>query len=237
VTVKTTFLGAHAVPPEFSGDRAGYLRRVVEEMLPAIAAEKLADAVDAFHESIAFTDEEVERVFSAASALGLPVKLHADQLANNHGAALAARFEALSADHLEHTDEAGARAMAAAGTVAVLLPGAFYFIHETQRPPVELFRRHNVPIALSTDSNPGTSPLVSPLLTMNLAATLFGLRVDECLAGFTRNAARALGLHGVAGTLEPGARADLAVWNVSDLSELIYRIGFNPLHARYRHGR
>jgi len=175
-------------------------------------------------------------VFAAAKAAGLPVKLHADQLSNLHGARLAAEHNALSADHLEYTDDDGAAAMAKAGTVAVLLPGAFYVLSEKQLPPVEALRRHNVPLAIATDSNPGTSPITSLLLTMNMAATLFRLTVDECLAGVTRNAARALGRRDV-GTLETGRWCDLAIWDIERPAELIYRIGFNPLHARVRRGR
>jgi imidazolonepropionase len=173
ITVETTFLGAHALPPEANGDKSAYIDTVVSEMIPAVVAEQLADAVDGFCESIAFSPEEIEGVFAAAGAYGLPVKLHADQLSNLGGAALAARFGALSADHLEYTDDTGAEAMAESGTVAVLLPGAFYFIHETKKPPVARFRKHGVPIAIATDANPGTSPLLSPLLAMNMAATLF----------------------------------------------------------------
>ena len=237
VTVRTTFLGAHALPPEANGDKSAYIDLVVKKMLPAIAAEGLADAVDGFCEGIAFSPEEMSRVFEAAKALGLPVKLHADQLSNLHGAALAASFGALSADHLEYTDEGGAAAMAQAGTVAVMLPGAFYFIRETKKPPVDLFRRHGVKMAVATDCNPGTSPLTSLLLTMNMAATLFGMTVEECLLGVTRNAAAALGLSGEAGTLEAGKLADLAIWDVESPAELVYRMGFNPLHARIWRGR
>lgn len=236
VTVSTSFLGAHALPPEFKGDRAGYLTLVRDEMLPAIAAEGLADCVDAFCETIAFSPEEVDGLFSAARRLGLKVRLHADQLSNLGGAALAARHGALSADHLEHTDEAGAAAMAAAGTVAVLLPGAFYFIRETKRPPVDLFRKHGTRIAIATDCNPGTSPLTSPLLTMNMAATLFRLTVAECLAGMTIHAAAALGLAENTGSIVAGKWCDLAVWDVDRPAELVYRIGFNPLAARYWRG-
>ena len=236
VTVRTSFLAAHALPPEAAGDRDGYVRRIVAEMLPAFAAAGLADACDGFCEGIAFTPEEIARVFAAARGLGLPLKLHADQLSNLGGAALAARFGALSADHLEYADDAGARAMAASGTVAVLLPGAFYFIRETQIPPVTLFRRHGVPIAVATDCNPGTSPLTSILLAMNMAATLFRMTVDECLAGTTREAARALGLLGETGTLEPGKWADLAVWDIEHPAELVYRMGSNPLHRRVWRG-
>jgi imidazolonepropionase len=237
VSVRTTFLGAHALPPEAVGDRTGYIDRLVTQMLPAIAAEGLADAVDGFCESIAFSPAEIARLFETAKALGLPVKLHADQLSNLHGATLAARFGALSADHLEHADEAGVEAMAKAGTVATLLPGAFYFIRETKRPPIDLFRRHGVPTAVATDSNPGTSPLTSLLLAMNMAATLFRMTVEECLAGVTREAARALGVLAETGTLEAGKWADLAIWDIERPAELVYRMGFNPLHARVWRGQ
>lgn len=235
ISIVTTFLGAHALPP--GADRTEYIARVCEEMLPAIAAEGLADAVDAFCERIAFSPDEVAQVFNAAGKLGLPVKLHADQLSNGGGAALAARFGALSADHLEHTDEAGAAAMARAGAVAVLLPGAFYFMRETRLPAVEAFRRVGVNMAVATDCNPGTSPMTSLLLAANMAATLFGLTVPECLAGITRDAARALGKLGEIGTLEPGKRCDLAIWNIAHPAELVYRIGFNPLHRRVWNGQ
>jgi len=234
VDVVTTFLGAHALPPEAT-DKDKFIDGVIAMILP-LAQEKLADAVDAFCEGIAFSPEQTVRVFAAAKAAGLPVKLHADQLSNLHGARLAAEHGALSADHLEYTDEDGAAAMARAGTVAVLLPGAFYVLREKQLPPVEAFRKHNVPLALATDSNPGTSPVTSLLLTMNMAATLFRLTVDECLAGVTRNAARALGRSDI-GTLEPGKWCDLAIWDIVRPAELVYRIGFNPLHARVRRGR
>lgn len=236
VGVRTTFLGAHALPPEAGGDKAAYVETIVDAMLPAIAAEGLADAVDGFCERIAFSPEEIARVFEAARRHGLPVKLHADQLSDLGGAALAARFGALSADHLEFTSNAGAAAMARTGTVAVILPGAYYFIRETQAPPIALFRRHRVPMALATDNNPGTSPLTSLLLTMNMAATLFRMTVDECIAGVTREAARALGLLAETGTLEAGKWADLAIWDVERPAELVYRMGFNPLHARIRRG-
>ncbi|SEP62518.1 imidazolonepropionase [Faunimonas pinastri] len=232
VSVATTFLGAHALPPEANGDRDAFIDLLCRDMLPAIAEAGLADAVDAFCEGIAFSPEQTARYFDAARAFGLPVKLHADQLSNLRGAKLAAEYGALSADHLEHTDEEGAAAMAKAGTVAVLLPGAFYTLRETQHPPVAAFRRHGTHIALATDSNPGTSPLTSLLLTMNMGATLFRLTVDECIAGVTREAARALGrLHEV-GTLEVGKSCDLAIWNIERPAELVYRIGFNPLHSR-----
>jgi imidazolonepropionase len=236
VQVVTTFLGAHALPAEAAGDKDRYIGKVADEMLPAITAEGLADAVDGFCEGIAFSPEQIERVLDAAQRLGLPVKLHADQLSNLGGAALAARYHALSADHLEYADEAGALAMARAGTVAVMLPGAFYFIRETRKPPVELFRRHGVALAVATDSNPGTSPMTSLLLAMNMAATLFGMTVEECLLGVTRNAATALGMGGAVGTLEAGKKADLAIWNIESPAELVYRMGFNPLHARIWRG-
>ena len=236
VTVSTTFLGAHALPTEATS-KDEYIDSVVQDMLPALAAEGLIDAVDAFCEGIAFTPEQVSRVFSAASALKLRVKLHADQLSNLHGGALAAGHHALSADHLEHTDEHSIAAMAAAGTVAVLLPGAFYFLREKTLPPIELLRRYTVPIALATDSNPGTSPLTSLLLTLNLAATQFRLTVHECIAGVTREAARALGIAADAGTIEAGKYADLAIWNIGEPAELVYRMGFNPVFARIWRGR
>ncbi|MDG4889157.1 MULTISPECIES: imidazolonepropionase [unclassified Mesorhizobium] len=237
ITILTTCLAAHALPPEARGDKDAFIDLVAGTILPAVAAEKLADAVDGFCEGIAFSPEQIARVFDKAKALGLPVKLHADQLSNLHGAALAARYGALSADHLEYTDEEGAAAMAGSGTVATILPGAYYFIRETKRPPVDLFRRHGVKMAVATDSNPGTSPLTSLLLTMNMAATLFGLTIDECLAGVTREAARALGLLDRTGTLEAGKSADLAVWDIERPAELVYRMGFNPLHARIWRGQ
>jgi imidazolonepropionase len=237
ISVTTTFLGAHALPPEADGDKDAYITRLCAQMLPAIAQAGLADAVDAFMEGIAFDGAQTARVFEVAKRLGLPVKLHADQLSNLGGATLAARYRALSADHLEHTDEAGAAAMAKAQTVAVLLPGAYYFIRETHKPPVDLFRKHGVRLAIATDSNPGSSPLTSLLLTMNMAATLFRLTVDEIIAGVTREAARALGRLGDTGTLEAGKSCDLAIWNVERLAELPYRMGFNPLHQRVWRGQ
>jgi len=231
ITVRTTFLGAHALPPERAGNSKAYIADVCA-MMPTLAQENLVDAVDAFCEGIAFSPEETARVFSRAQELQLPVKLHADQLSNRHGAALAARFGALSADHLEYTDEDGVAAMGRAGSVAVVLPGAYYFLRERRAPPIDLMRKHHVPIALATDSNPGSSPLTSLLLTMNMGATLFRLTVDECLAAVTREAARALGMLGEAGSLEAGKRCDLAIWDIERPAELVYRIGFNPLHSR-----
>jgi len=237
VSIRTTFLGAHALPPEMNGDKTAFIDKIVNEMLPAIASENLADAVDGFCEGIAFLPDEIARVFDAAKAHGLQVKLHADQLSNLHGAALAASYDALSADHLEYTDAEGAAAMAKAGTVAVLLPGAYYFIRETQKPPVDLFRAAGTKMALATDNNPGTSPLTSLLLTMNMGATLFRMTVDECIAGVTREAARALGVLDQTGTLEVGKDADLAIWSIERPAELVYRIGFNPLWKRVFKGR
>ncbi|MCC2652660.1 MAG: imidazolonepropionase [Microvirga sp.] len=237
VSVTTTFLGAHALPPEANGDKDAYIEKVCREMLPALAREGLADAVDAFCEGIAFSPKQTARVFDAAKALGLKIKLHADQLSNLHGAKLAADHGALSADHLEYTDEEGAAAMAKAGTVAVLLPGAFYMLRETKLPPVAAFREAGTRMALATDCNPGTSPLTSLLLTMNMAATLFRMTVEECIAGVTREAARALGKLDEIGTLEPGKSCDLAIWNIERPAELVYRIGFNPLHARVWRGQ
>jgi imidazolonepropionase len=237
ISVVTSFLGAHALPPEAKGDKDAFIALIIDEMLPAIASEGLADAVDGFCEGIAFSPEQMARVFDKARELGLPVKLHADQLSNLHGAALAARYGALSADHLEYTDEAGAAAMAQAGTVAVVLPGAFYFLRETQKPPIDIFRKAGVRMALATDCNPGSSPMTSLLLTMNMGATLFRMTVTECLAGVTREAARALGRLDEIGTLEPGKRCDLAIWDIESPAELVYRIGFNPLYARVFRGK
>jgi imidazolonepropionase len=236
VRIATTFLGAHALPPEYASDPDGYVALVSEAMIPAVARQGLADAVDAFCETIGFTREQTERIFQAAAAHGLPVKLHAEQLSNQRGAELAAHHGALSADHLEHLDESGIAAMTKAGTVATLLPGACYFLRETQLPPVDALRRAGVPIAIASDCNPGTSPLTSLLLTMNMAATLFRLTVAECVAGVTRNAARALGLAGEIGTLEPGKSCDLAIWNIERPAELVYRMGFNPLRSRIWRG-
>lgn len=223
VSVRTTFLGAHAVPAEYRGRSDEYLRLVIDEMLPACAG--LADAVDAYCESIAFSAEQVSELFAAAQALGLPVKLHADQLSDCGGAALASSFAALSADHLEYSPGTAIAAMAKSGTVAVILPGAFLTLRETRLPPVEELRAHGVPIAIATDCNPGTSPICSLRTTMTLATSLFRLTPEECLAGVTRNAARALGLDADRGTLEVGKRADIAAWDIDHPNELSYWIG------------
>jgi imidazolonepropionase len=225
VRLVATLLALHALPPERKEDRESYVKMVAEEMIPAVARAGLATSVDAFCETIAFTPAEVERVFTAARANGLPVRLHAEQLSNQHGAALAASYKALSADHLEHLDALGARAMASAGTVAVLLPGAYYALQEKKKPPVQLLRDSGVPIAIATDCNPGTSPLLNPQLAMNMACTLFGLTPEAAIMGMTVNAARALGLAHDVGTIEAGKAADLCVWRVDELSELGYWIG------------
>ena len=226
VRVVPTLLALHALPADWKDRRIGYVSMIVDELIPAAAQAGLAEAVDAFCEGIAFTPEEVERLFKAADQHGLRVKLHAEQLSDQQGAALAARYKALSADHLEHLDQAGAEAMARAGTVAVLLPGAYYALQESRKPPVRMLRDHEVPIAVATDCNPGTSPLLSPTLAMNMACTLFGLTPEEALAGMTVNAARALGLEKEIGTIAPGKAADLCVWRVESLAELGYWIGF-----------
>lgn len=236
LTVKTTFLGAHTVPEEYKGRADAYIDFARHEVLPAAAGERLVDAVDAFCERIAFNRNQTGRVFAAAKKLGLPVKLHADQLSDLGGAALAAKHEALSADHLEYTSEQGVEAMARAHTVAVLLPGAFYFLRETRLPPIAALRRAQVPIALATDHNPGSSPLSSPLLAMNMACTLFHLTPDEALAGFTINGARALGMQATHGTLEVGKAADFALWEVDSPAELAYAIGANPCVGVVRGG-
>ena len=237
ITLSSTFLGAHALPPEFAGRADDYIREVCDTMIPAIAAERLADAVDVFCEGIGFSAAQTRRVFEAAAAHGLRVKIHAEQLSNLNGSALATQFNALSADHLEYLDAAGVAAMASASTTAVLLPGAFYFVRETKLPPLDLLRRHGVRMALATDCNPGTSPLTSLLLVMNMAATLFRMTVEECLAGVTRAAAHALGRGDTTGTLEAGKHCDLAIWNIERPAELVYRMGFNPLHARVWRGQ
>jgi imidazolonepropionase len=232
IRIKRTFLGLHALPPEFKDDRAAYVQLVADVMIPAIAAAGAADAVDAFCENIGFTPEEVDYVFSAARANGLEVKLHAEQLSNSHGAALAARHKALSADHLEYLDDAGVAAMAANGTVAVLLPAAFYFLRETKLPPVDALRKAGVPMAVATDCNPGTAPMTSPLAALNMACTLFRLTPEEALAGITREGARALGLHDEIGTLEVGKACDLAVWDIGSPAELSYWLGAPLLRER-----
>lgn len=237
VTVCTTFLGAHALPPEYAGRPDDYITEICSTMLPALVKEGLVDAVDAFCEHIGFSLEQTKRLFNAANLQGLRVKLHAEQLSNMNGAATAAAFRALSADHLEYTDEAGIEAMAQAHTTAVLLPGAFYFLRETRVPPVELLRRHEVAMAIATDCNPGTSPLTSLLMAMNMAATLFRMTVDECVIGVTRAAAQALGLARRVGTLEPDKQCDLAIWNVERPAELVCAMGRNPLHARVWQGQ
>ena len=235
ITVKTTFLGAHALPPEYNARPENYIDAVID-MMPEVAASGLADAVDAFCERIAFYPEQVARVFEAAQACGLPVKLHADQLSDLHGAALAARFGALSADHLEYTSAEGVRAMGASGVVAVLLPGAFYFLRETQLPPIAAFREAGVPIAIASDCNPGSAPATSLLLMLNMACTLFRLTPEEALAGVTRHAARALGLQDSHGTLAVGKAADFVVWQIDHPAELAYRIGFNPAKTVVKEG-
>ncbi len=236
VDVRTTLLAAHAVPPEFTGRPDAYIDEIVEHILPEAARLKLADAVDAFCETIGFTPAQTRRVFEAARAQGLPVKLHAEQLSNQGGAALAAEFGALSADHLEHLDEAGVIAMARAGTVAVMLPGAYYFLRDTQPPPIALLRQHGVPMAVSTDCNPGTSPSTHLPLMMNMACTLFRLTPAETLLGVTRHAATALGLSATHGSVEVGKQADLCLWNVDHPAELSYAIGASPLRARIHRG-
>jgi imidazolonepropionase len=237
VTVMPTFLGAHALPPEYEGRPDDYIDFVCSRVLPQVASQKLAVAVDAFCENIGFTPDHTERVFIAAKKLGLAIKLHAEQLTDLKGAALAARYRALSADHLEYVSESGVQAMAKHNTVAVLLPGAFYFLRETRVPPVDLLRRYGVPMALSTDCNPGSSPAVSLLLMLNMACTLFRLTPEEALAGVTRNGAKALGLQNRIGTLEPGKDADFVIWDIPEPAELAYRIGANPMKQVVRRGK
>lgn len=225
INVRTTLLAAHAVPPEFEGRPDDYISHVCDEILPAAHAEGLADSVDAYCDNVGFSAEQVERVFVKAKELGLAVKLHAEQFSNQQGAALAAKYKALSADHLEHLDKVGVEAMAASRTVAVLLPGAFAYLRETKLPPIELLRVHRVPMAIASDLNPGTSPYASLQLQMNLACTLFGLSTEEALLGVTRNAARALGLRKALGSIEPGKVADLVIWNAEHPSELAAQFG------------
>ncbi|MFN4091872.1 MAG: imidazolonepropionase [Brevundimonas sp.] len=231
--VRTSYLGLHAVPPEHRADRAAYVDLAVDDILPAAHAEGLVDAVDAYCEPIAFSTDEVARLFENARSLGLPVKLHADQLSDGGGAALAARFNALSADHVEHTTEPGVKAMAEAGVVAVLLPGAYLMLRETTPPPIDLFRRHGVAMAVATDCNPGTSPVASMTAALNLACVQFRLTPEEALAGATRHAAKALGLAGEVGVIAPGLAADLAVWDIQRPAELCYWLGKPLLHRRY----
>lgn len=229
--IQATFLGAHAVPPEFAGRTEAYLDEVCDAMLPALVAEGLVDAVDAFCEKIGFSRAQTERVFQAAKKHGLPLKLHAEQLSDQDGAALTAGYRGLSADHLEYLSESGVQAMAAHGTVAVLLPGAYYFLRETKLPPIASLRAAGVPIALATDCNPGTSPMTSILLAMNMGCTLFRLTPLEALQGVTRHAAQALGLQTQIGTLEVGKAADFAVWSIDRPGDLAYAIGANPCIA------
>jgi imidazolonepropionase len=236
VTIVPTYLGAHALPPEFEGRSDEYIDFVCSAVMPEVAKQNLAVAVDAFCETIGFTPDQTDRVFQAAQKLGLAVKLHAEQLSDLNGAKLAARYGALSADHLEYVSEEGVRAMAEKGMVAVLLPGAFYFLRETKLPPMDLLREHGVPIALSTDCNPGSSPATSLLLILNMACTLFKMTPEEALAGVTRNGARALGLQDRIGTLETGKDADFVLWDITEPAELAYRIGFNPLAQVVRQG-
>ena len=235
VDISATYLGAHAFPPEYHDNRDGYIKLICEQVIPAIARLRLADAVDAFCEKIAFTVEETARVFTAAKAHGLPVKLHAEQLSNLGGTKMAASFNALSADHIEYLDEEGVEAIARSGTVAVLLPGAFYYLREKQAPPVTALRNAGVPIAVATDLNPGSSPIHSLLTTMNMACVLFGLRPDEALRGVTVNAAMALGLND-RGMIAPGLKADLALWDAERPGDLCYPIGYNPLTAVIKNG-
>ena len=236
MNITTTLLAAHALPPEFAGRADDYVDEICRNILPALIKEGLVDAVDAFCENIGFSREQCKRVFNAATAQGVRVKLHAEQLSDQEGAALAAAFRALSADHLEYASEPGIEAMAREGVAAVLLPGAFYFLREKRLPPIELLRQHGVAMALATDHNPGTSPLTSILLVLNMAATLFRMTVDECLLGVTRHAAAALGMSESIGTLEAGKHCDLALWNVERPAELVYAIGANPLHERVWRG-
>lgn len=236
VTVRTTFLGAHTLPPEYQQRADAYIDLICNEMLPTIAAEKLADAVDVFCERIAFTPQQTEKVFQHAQQLSLPIKIHAEQLSDCGGAQLAARYHALSADHLEHLTEPGVQALATAGTTAVLLPGAYYFLRETKLPPLDLLRHYQVPIALATDCNPGTSPITSLLLILNMACTLFRLTPEEALLGITRHAAQALGLSNSHGTLSPGKVADFVLWDIQHPVELVYQIGLNPRLATIKAG-
>ncbi|WP_417690190.1 imidazolonepropionase [Pseudidiomarina sp.] len=235
VSVQTTLLAAHALPPEFKDNADGYIDAIVTTILPTLADEGLVDAVDAFCEKVGFSPAQTERVFKAAQQRGLPVKLHAEQLSNQHGSALAARYQALSCDHLEYLDEAGVKAMAASGTVAVLLPGAFYFLRETKLPPLDLLRQHGVPIALATDANPGTSPILSLQLMLQMGATLFRMTPEECLQGVTVHAAQALGLTD-RGRIAAGLRADLCLWDCTEAAELTYQYGTDRLLSCWYQG-
>ncbi|HEX8937502.1 MAG TPA: imidazolonepropionase [Sphingomicrobium sp.] len=237
VRIVPTLLALHAIPADQRDRRAHYVSEIVDKLIPAAVKQGIAASVDAFCETIAFTPDEVERLFKAAMHHGLRVRLHAEQLSNQNGAALAARYRALSADHLEHLDEAGAKAMGSAGTIAVLLPGAFYALQEKKKPPVALLRKHNVPIAIATDCNPGTSPLLSPTLAMNMACTLFGLTPEEAIAGTTINAARALGLAHIVGSIAAGKQADLCVWRIESIAELGYWVGLPGPERRIFAGR
>ncbi|NKB37939.1 MAG: imidazolonepropionase [Gammaproteobacteria bacterium] len=236
IELRTTFLGAHALPQEYNQDREGYLEILLTQILPEVSCQGLADAVDGFCEHIGFSPEEISRLFVLAKELGLPLKLHADQLSDLGAAGLAAEHGALSADHLEYSSEASIKKMAMSGTVAVLLPGAFYVLREKQKPALDLLRKHGVAIAVATDANPGSSPVLSLLLMMNMACTLFSLTAEEALAGVTRNAARALGLGEDRGTLEVGKRADFVLWDIQDPAELAYMIGANPCSRVYKDG-
>ena len=236
VRIVPTLLALHAIPVDQQDRRAHYVTEIIDKLIPAAAKQGVATSVDAFCDTIAFTPAEVERLFKAAAHHGLPVRLHAEQLSNQHGAALAAQYRGLSADHLEHLDDAGAKAMAAAGTVAVLLPGAFYALQEKKKPPVALLRKHKVPIAIATDCNPGTSPLLSATLAMNMACTLFGLTPEEAVAGMTINAARALGLAHSIGSIAAGKQADLCAWRIESLAELGYWIGLPGPERRIFNG-
>lgn len=237
VTVKASLLAAHTLPSEYAGDADGYIAHICGTIIPAAVAAGLVDAVDGFCETIGFSPAQIERVFQTAHALGLPVKLHAEQLSNSGGAALAARYGALSADHLEYLDDTGIAAMKEVGSVAVLLPGAYYFTRETRTPPIAKLRAAGVPMALATDCNPGTSPLTSLLLAMNMGATLFRLTSEECLAGVTRHAARALGLLDQVGTVEAGKQCDLAIWDIEQPADLVYNLGARSLNRRIWRGQ
>ena len=237
ITIKTTLLAAHALPPEFAHSKDAYIDYIIDEIIPKVAELGLADAIDGFCENIGFSSAQIEKMFIAAKTHGFALKLHAEQLSNSNGAALAAKYGAISADHLEYLDNNGIVEMAKSGTVAVLLPGAYYFTRETQLPPIEKLRQAKIPMAIATDCNPGTSPLTSILLAMNMAATLFRMNVYECIAGVTREAARALGILDKTGTLEIGKSCDLAIWDTLNANELVYSIGRNPLYARVWNGK